>query len=199
MSCQNLFAYSTYNEAANCYPYAGLCLGLLGGAAARACARLRFTVDVGDGEMWPLRLPRLPLVAITLLLTAWTSADRLTDDWWRTVQQFDRHTKFDRKLQIANASIYWGDPTDSSSHTVLRKEDFESTFNYLKACDKPFFVFKDATIFYGPPAAPRRSLCCIFRRTTVSATPTFPGWTLGSWILWSVITYRCWLSKHRVG
>jgi hypothetical protein len=70
------------------------------------------------------------------------------------VQQFDRHTKFDRKLQIANASIYWGDPTDSSSHTVLRKEDFESTFNYLKACDKPFFVFKDATIFYGLTGRP---------------------------------------------
>lgn len=154
MCCQNLFVYSTYNEAANGYPYAGLCLGLLGGAAARACARLRFTVDFGEGEMWPVRVPSLPVVAITLLLTAWTSADRLTDDWWRTVQQFDRHTKFDRKLQIANASIYWGDPTDSSSHTVLRKEDLESTFNYLKACDKPFFVFKDATIFYGLTGRP---------------------------------------------
>ena len=149
--CQNLFAFLTENEPANCYPYAGVCLALVGAAAFTAVGRLRFTVEVGGEKPAPIRLPKWSVVAITSLLALATSAMAMRDAWRRVVQQFDRDTTFTEKLRLSNASLFWGQPTwvAGPGGPRLRKEDFEAVYRHLKARGKRFFVFGDSTILYG--------------------------------------------------
>jgi hypothetical protein len=67
------------------------------------------------------------------------------------VQEFDRNTRFTEKLQLSNASLFWGEPTwvGGPGSPRLRKDDFEAVYRHLKEKGGPFFVLGDSTMLYG--------------------------------------------------
>ncbi|MBL8294813.1 MAG: hypothetical protein JNN08_23410 [Bryobacterales bacterium] len=128
-----LFQVSALNDRANSLPFLGLVCGW-GLAMARR-----------------MNSKRLPLAAALLMLPLGVAG--LAIDLVRAVHQ-PKPVDYSEKLSIpAMRRVSWANPTYIGEFTISRQE-WEGLYNYLMARPGNFFIFPDATIFYGITGRP---------------------------------------------
>lgn len=128
-----LFQVSALNDRSNSLPFLGLVCGWGLAAAQRTNSK------------------RLPLAAALLILPLGVAG--LAIDLVRAVHQ-PKPVDYSEKLSIpAMRRVSWANPTYIGEFTISRQE-WEGLYNYLMARPGNFFIFPDATIFYGITGRP---------------------------------------------
>ena len=96
---------------------------------------------------WSLKISLSVIVGMWGFVTLLYQVDGA---WMRTIQEFDRRTRFDDTVHVLGMErVRWGDPTPIGATTPLRKADFENLTSYLITKSKPFFIMGDSSMLYG--------------------------------------------------
>jgi len=171
LSClafQELFIFSTVNEAENGLPFIGLASGLSLGVLAGVLGRkgAHFSLSSGTQHLQGVlsgRLCRLLFVAISVLVWVPMILQGARVSWKRFVQEFTLQSRFTGTLDIEGLRrVRWADSSYAGRQALmepgrsapagewwLRRSDFEGVNDWLTHHRGNFFVFGDATMLYG--------------------------------------------------
>ena len=136
---QNVFLTVTYNHAENCYPFAGVLLGML----------MFFLQGLRSSNARPesfvgKALPWLPILLLLLLIGRGTKVA-----WTRDAHDIFRSSVFTGEIDRPGwRSLQWARPHQVTPRSDIQIEDLNALIQDLEKRDDNFFVWPDSTFLY---------------------------------------------------